>query len=72
MSYKMYHNLSKLLEEPRVEIHKINFLMRNLKFFITLGLKILILLGLKEVFETDILNVSVNYNENHKVPNFYE
>ncbi len=32
----------------------------------------MILLGLKEVFETDILNVSVNYNENHKVPNFYE
>jgi len=35
-------------------------LRRILKIFVTLGLKIMILLGLKEVFETDILNVSVN------------
>jgi len=32
-----------------------NFLWKILKIFLTLGLKILILLILKEVFETDIL-----------------
>ena len=32
-----------------------NFLKRILKIFVTLGLKILIVLRLKQVFETDIL-----------------
>jgi len=37
-----------------------------LKIFVTLGLKVLILLGLKEVFETD------SHDRNHKIAIFYE
>jgi hypothetical protein len=41
---------------PRVEIH---FLKSLLKSFVTLNVKILIFLRLKEVFETDVLNFFV-------------
>jgi len=49
-----------------------NFLRRILYIFVTLGLKILILLRIKEDFET-LINIDVNTVKiNQKVPIFYE
>jgi hypothetical protein len=48
-----------------------NFLRKFIRFFVTLGLKILKLFRLNVFFEADIIKGDVNYCINHKVPIFY-
>jgi hypothetical protein len=49
-----------------------NFLGKFVRFFVSLGLKILRLIRFKVLFEADIINGDVNYCIRHKVPIFYE
>jgi hypothetical protein len=49
-----------------------NFLGKFVRFFVTLGLKILIFFRLKVLFEADFIKKCVNYCINHRVPIFYE
>jgi len=49
-----------------------NFLHKFVRFFVTLGPKILRLLGLKVIFEADIIKGWCEYCNNHKLPISHE